>query len=352
MDQNTGRKRKYIFMYPDIARPTIGEIEKGRAPRERLAGFYQLKEQGWDVEISDSRWEGKLAVVRRRFKRYFTIPSVKMFKDWWPADVIVIKDDFSLFLTLSAKILGKKLVYLDSMFAIPKSKIRKYFIKLNLLFSDKIICFSETQANLWANTFGVSRSKFRVSHYCVDVDFYRKNHTSEIKKGKSIIAIGRDVGRDFYILIDAVKEKEFPLTLVTLPYLLSDVDVLPKYVSVKEKLSYEELFRLYSQSSISVVSLKGALTYPSGIRAVMEAMLQGVPVIATRTPVLEEYFSNGEDILFVEAGSAKDLSEKIDSLLKDEALAIKLSERAVSKMEGDFSLVHYVKDLGNYLAKT
>jgi len=121
---------------------------------------------------------------------------------------------------------------------------------------------------------------------------------------------------------------------------------------VRERLSYEELFNVYSQSSISVVSLKGAMTYPSGIRAVMEAMLQGVPVIATRTPVLEEYFSHGEDILFVEVGSKKDLSDKIDFLTENEELSLKLSEKAMAKIEGDFSLSNYVADLGEYLDKT
>ncbi|HDZ14015.1 hypothetical protein LCGC14_1296480 [marine sediment metagenome] len=351
MDQNTVKKRKYIFMYPDIARPTIEEISKGRVPRERLAGLYQLKEQGWDVDISDSRWEGKLSPMRRRFKRYFTIPSVRMFKDWWPADVIVIKDDFSLFLTLSARILRKEIVYLDSMFALPKSKIRRFLLKINLIFSNKIICFSETQANLWAREFDVARSKFLVSHYCVDVEFYMNNRSTKNIRKDQIIAIGRDIGRDFYTLISAVNEKDIPLIIVTLPYLLSKIDVVPKNVSIKERLSYDELFEIYSQSSISVVSLKDFMTYPSGIRAVMEAMLQGVPVIATRTPVLEEYFSHGEDILFVEAGSAKDLSDKIDLLIENNKFSIMLSKNATKKIESDFSLENYVLDLSNYLAK-
>lgn len=346
------RRRKYIFMYPDVKQPTLLDIDQSYAPRERLVGLYELKERGWDVEISDSRWKGWLAGTRRKCKRYFTLPSIATFRDWLPADVVVIKDDFALSLSFGVKILGKKLVYLDSMFSLPNNKIRLILLRLNILLSDRVICFSSTQADLWAKELNVSRSKFSVTRYGLDIDFYRALMPSIVQNGISIVAVGRDVGRDFATLIDVASRKSIDLYLVTLPYLLpKSIDGMPN-VFIKERLSYDRLFELYAQSSIAVVTLSDRLTYPSGIRAVMEGMLLGLPVIATRTPVLEEYFVHGEHILFVEPGSVSDLSEKIDILLKDEALYSMLAKGGRMRMEKDFSLNNYVTALESILEAT
>jgi hypothetical protein len=52
------------------ARAAEAEIAAGRAPRERLTGYYQLQERGWRVAISDGRWMGPFANVRRRMQRF------------------------------------------------------------------------------------------------------------------------------------------------------------------------------------------------------------------------------------------------------------------------------------------
>ncbi|MFT6907214.1 MAG: glycosyltransferase involved in cell wall biosynthesis [Oleiphilaceae bacterium] len=342
-------KHKYVFMYPDIAEPTVKEISEAQVPRERLVGFYQLLERGWDVKISDARWKGPFANLRRKLKRYITLPSIGMFRDWLPADVIVIKDDFSLYLSFVAKLMGKKLVYLDSMFTIPKSPIRNFLIKVNLILADRVICFSSSQADLWSDKYKVKRGKFSCLHYGIDSDFYKKALVNPSAKSKNVLAIGRDTGRDFGVLAEAVRDTEAFLYLVTLPYLLPNfIKDIPN-VQVKERLSYQELIELYQESSISVVPLKGALTYPSGIRAVMEAMALGKPVIATYTPVLAEYFVDDEDIMLVKSGSLSDMSLAIKILLGDESLRCKLVERSYDRLVEEFSVEKYVNNLEKIL---
>ncbi len=343
-------KYKYVFMYPDIAEPTVKEIREGRVPRERLVGFYQLLERGWDVKISDARWKGGFANLRRKLKGFIPLPSVGMFRDWLPADVIVIKDDFSLFLSLCAKLMGKRLVYLDSMFTIPKSLIRIFLIKLNLLLADRVICFSSSQADLWSNKYRVSRSKFHVLYYGIDAEFYKDAIRTPDLESKNVLAVGRDTGRDFGILAEAVKDTDVSLFLVTLPYLLPSFIKDMSNVHVKERLSYQELIKLYGQSKISIVPLKDELTYPSGIRAVMEAMALGKPVIATYTPVLAEYFSHGEDIFLVKSKSISEMSKAIESLLNEKSLRAKLVNNSYAKLTQDFTVDKYVNSLERYLS--
>lgn len=338
-------KEKFVFMFPDIAGPTVRKIKEGAVPVEMLNGYYQLLEAGWNVTISDARWEGSFAKIRRKQSRFITVPSFGMFRDWLPADVIVVKDDFSLFLSLCAKLMGKKLIYLDAMFAFPKRPMKNFFIKLNLLLADRVICFSTTQARSWAVKYGVSLKRFSVLKYSIDAKFYNdvpKPHYGEASK---VIAIGRDVGRDFNVLVEAVKDRNIFLYLITLPYLLpKDADNMAN-VQVEQRLSYEELMNLYQESAISIIPLTGELAYPSGIRAVMEAMALGKPVIATYTPVLAEYFVSGEEIIFVNAKSKAELSGAIEKLLGSGKWQKDLAENAYKKLLEEYTVEKYVSEL-------
>ncbi|GAA0839867.1 hypothetical protein GCM10009113_04030 [Marinobacter szutsaonensis] len=340
---------KFVFMFPDIAEPTVHELEQGNIPKEILNGYYQLLENGWDVTISDARWKGPFAKLRRKIKRFITLPSLGMFRDWLPADVIVIKDDFSLSLSLCAKLMGKKLVYLDAMFSFPKRAIRNVLIKLNLLLADRVICFSRTQAESWSIKYGVPQSKFSVLRYSIDAEFYQGAVEKHVEDSNKVIAIGRDLGRDFETLAEAVRDKDISLYLVTLPYLLPVSVSNIANVHVKQRLNYSELMDLYQQSVASIVPLIGELTYPSGIRAVMEAMAVGKPVIATRTPVLAEYFTEGEEITFVKAKCTSDMVNAIEILMRSKKLQRKLIDNAHKKLCDEYNVEKYVHDLQRIL---
>ncbi|WP_148862581.1 glycosyltransferase family 4 protein [Marinobacter fonticola] len=351
MDTSNAKNRKYVFLYPDIATPTIAEIEAGRAPRERLTGFYQLLRRGWDVNISDKRWQGKFASIRKKLKRFVFIPSFGMVRDCLPADVIVVKDDFSLGLTLLAKLLGKKIVYLDSMFKFPKNRIRDWLVKLNLLLANQVICFSQSQADLWASHYSISRARFHALSYGMDLDFYSTGKMRQKASPPQVLSIGRDVGRDFSVLTRAVADLNVSLNLITLPYLLPAQSDLSANTHVHERVSYDTLMSLYSQASIAVVPLKSELSYPSGIRAVMEAVLLGVPVISTYTPVLEEYFSPDEEMLYIPPGDVDRMRSEIERLAKDDALAERLSTAALEKIRSRFSVDIYGDQLEEVLEK-
>jgi glycosyltransferase involved in cell wall biosynthesis len=337
-------------MYPDVASGTIKHLENGTYPRERLHGYFQLKQLGWDVSISDSRWTGRSGKIRRRFRKFFHLPSIGMLRDWKDADVIVVKDNFSLILTLQAKSLGKRIVYLDSMFLLPKRKIRALLNKRNILLADAVICFSETQADLWSQIYSIDRSMFKVLRYSMDCDFYKAGANASGARESDvpiIVSVGRDPGRDFASLISAISPTKSKLKLVTLPYLLPDN--CDASVEVLQNLSYDELFALYRSASVAVVPLVSNVTYPSGIRAVMEAMLLGVPVVATWTPVLAEYFTDGEDLLFVKPDSPVALRESIDRIISDPVLAAHLRQNALRTMEETYRVEDYGKALAEVL---
>ncbi|WP_111641481.1 glycosyltransferase family 4 protein [Marinimicrobium alkaliphilum] len=341
---------KYVFLYPDVASPAVQQIERGEIPKERLTGFYQLKMMGMNVAISDHRWSSGLSGLRRFARRYIQIPSVGLLRDFWKADVIVVKDEFSPLQSFLARLMGKRIVYLDTLFKLPESRVKRKLLKIAIKWSDGVIALSSSQARLWSQSLTIPSGRIIPLYYAMDCDFYPYTEKLNSSKERHIISIGRDVGRDFGSLMQAVSKTDATLDLVTLPYLLPENAAESSRINIYERLSYKELFETYSRSCVAVVPLKAGISYPSGIRAVMEAMLMGIPVVATRTPVLEEYFSEGEDIVFSEPDNPDSLLVGIASLMNDNQLSDRIRKNARKKVVSQYNVEEYGKDLASALS--
>jgi len=338
-------KKSVVFMYPDIASPTIRELDCGKAPKEQLSGFYQLRERGWSVRISDARWTARTSKIRRKLRRFIHWPSWRTIIDWNESDIVVIKDEFSIIFTLLIKLLGKNVVYLDTMFAIPKRKWRRFFIRFSLKHADQIIALSKYQSKQWAMEFSVPHSTFLTAPYCLDTSFYDLGSEPKPTRPMYVLSVGRDLGRDFNTLIQAVKLAKLHLKIVTLPYLLPDNIATNKFVEVLERLSYSELFKLYRHASLVIVPLKAGIDYASGIRAVMESLALGLPTIATRTPILDEYFVEDFDLVMCMPEDPEALASNIQRMLSNDDFRKRLASNGRSTMKNLYKLSNYTSVL-------
>ncbi|MCJ2179791.1 glycosyltransferase family 4 protein [Novosphingobium album (ex Hu et al. 2023)] len=127
-----------------------------------------------------------------------------------------------------------------------------------------------------------------------------------------LLAVGNDPQRDWATLIDAVAGMpDWHLRIVsqTCPSRLAEgvdnVEILP--VS-----SNEELMSLYSSADLAIVPLVTNF-HASGITALEEAVLMGIPVIASDTGGLHAYFSD-DMVTYVEPGNHADMRAAIEVL--------------------------------------
>jgi glycosyltransferase involved in cell wall biosynthesis len=266
-------------------------------------------------------------------------------------DVIIVKDEFSLITTLVCRLLGKKIIYKDSMFQMPTRFWKRWSVFMNLRMASTIICYSKHQAKVWEKRFKLKDGVIKTLHYCVDTTFYPE---IEYKPPYSqhAISVGRDPGRDYICLSRAVQINHLNTVLVTLQYLLSEEIKSNKNIKIFERLSYARLFELYSDSFISVVPLCKDLDYPTGIRAVLESQVLGIPVIATRTPVLVEYFEENEEIIFVDADDEGALASAMREISSNDQLAYKISNAGKTKARSLYNMQNYSKDFENILIST
>src|SRR5690625_7466393 len=94
-----------------------------------------------------------------------------MLKHWSKNEVIIVKDRFSLVYSLLAKLLGKKIVYLDTMFQLPTNKLKRLLLKHAIRHSDLVISLSNTQCDHWAQELQLPSAKLESMNYTIDCSF-------------------------------------------------------------------------------------------------------------------------------------------------------------------------------------
>lgn len=350
LDEQAKPRLVFDFVRPPTKK--LLEVDNGEAPRESLLGYVQLRERGWPLSASDDRWHGRLGAIRQKLLFTAEIPSFKMVAAWKAADVVVVTTRISFILALVAKLLNKKIVFLDAMCEeVPKRLWRRLPIKWALGMADACIGLSRSQAHHWAERLNVPESVFSPVNYGIDAGFYKRSDDCSAHGDVKpyMLAVGRDPRRDFDTLVEAAKTLGWELKLVTPAYLVPKSVSSSGCVHVFDSLPYDELFELYANARCAVIPIRRDTTYMSGIRATMEAMLLGCPVVASRTPGMEDYFTGGEDVIYFEPERSDDLVSAIRRLIEDAELRERLTKNAKSKVVQSYSVSNYADALEKIL---
>ena len=95
------------------------------------------------------------------------------------------------------------------------------------------------------------------------------------------------------------------------------------------RIENEEMPRYYQEASIFVLpSLNEGMS-----NAMLEALSSGLPIIATNTGGTKELVKDGENGFIIKMKDAKDIADKIETLIKDENLRREMGENSRKKAE-------------------
>lgn len=330
-------KKKLLYLFPNFAEWRSADVERGLLPSERLYGAFELRQRGWDVLISDSRWYGPMSKLRLKYKRIFEIPSLSTMQDMRSSDIVVIKDDFSITLLMEAMLVNKPVVYLDAMFELPCTLRRRRAVAYNLKRAKAVCCYSKLQADQWAEAFGIPFTRFTILPYCIDSDFYPEV-VRQPADPPYVLAIGRDLGRDYGTLVQACDQLGIDLKLITLPYLVPKQTTDYASIEILQNITYSQLFALYSKARMTVIPLKANITYPSGIRNLLESAALGVPTIVSSTLVLPEYLQHEEHVLYTIPENIPSLVYMMRWTLHNFLLAEDMAARAANKVHNNYTM--------------
>lgn len=163
------------------------------------------------------------------------------------------------------------------------------------------------------------------------------------QKPLRILAVGNDRHRDWKTLVDVVKRRpDFALTILSGSVPRRLVADIPN-VDVHLAKSNLELKSAFAAASVVCVPLQENL-HASGITAIEEAVLAGVPVIASDTGGLRHYFSDKE-IRYIPVGDQAALLDALIEILECPERAREMAIRAQGRMgRGGLGTDEYILD--------
>ncbi|HQU07452.1 MAG: hypothetical protein B7X04_00570 [Parcubacteria group bacterium 21-54-25] len=210
----------------------------------------------------------------------------------------------------------------------------------------RIVCISRAQLEDFAHR-GISHKRLIFVPFGIDADFYANMDKS--REESLILSVGRDLGRDYSTLIEAVKKSDRQFLIVTAHKNLPKETRLPSNVSVRYSLPLIQLRDLYARARLVVVASKDERepvgSDCSGQTVILDAMAAGRPVIATDRAWIHDYFTVGKEILIVPPSDPKALTAAIERLWRDDALRESLARAGQKKVREKYTTRTFARAL-------
>ena len=163
-----------------------------------------------------------------------------------------------------------------------------------------------------------------------DGDFDRARASAE--PGRYVFS-GGGTGRDFGTLIEALRETDVRLEIVTFsPGTLGWEGELPANVRVEWRMPVPQFLTRLAGAAVVVVPLASADS-DFGQTTVVQALSLAKPVVATRAPSVVDYVEDEREGLLVEAGDVAGLRRAVLRLLGDDDLRSRCERHARERAE-------------------
>jgi glycosyltransferase involved in cell wall biosynthesis len=305
--------------------------------RSRLSKVWKLLQLAPEYDCILFFYDVRLLVIFWLFYyvRYQTNPSDRMFFTTFLCDV----SSFAKFSYLSKNWIREKLRFIF-YFAFTR------MVKI-------IVVHSSTEIDLYANTFHLHRNHFEFIPYFVRRDALSfKHQTMALPAAQYILAAGRS--RDFHTFIAALRDTPFHGVIIGGQ---EDKDVflqedLPPNVDAYFEIPFQQYRAWIAGAKVFVVPLFADRVIRSlGQIATFEAIANHIPVIASRTFQLSDYFIDGIEILFYQAENSNELRKQIERIMGEQLLGKQLAKRAYSRMLTQYTDEQYTKSLLQLLCR-
>ena len=169
--------------------------------------------------------------------------------------------------------------------------------------------------------------------FCADTDYFAPKPS--VPQDIDLLAVGQDGGRDYATLFDAVRGTEMIVDIVC-PVNYLPPDIPQDNVRLHGVVDSRKYAAMLRRAKVVVVPTHER-AYPTGQSVALEASATGACVVVTGTTPLREYFTNGQDALFVDVHDPVDLRGRLQQALADEALRRRLGAGARANVTTRFT---------------
>jgi glycosyltransferase involved in cell wall biosynthesis len=326
---------KVAFVYANPRALLLEEIAAGRAPDTGLLGQNHIAREGVEAVIHRPR-------LRRRERRAGLLHRItwnarELTVPWELGEADVACSSLVNLMPLAARVRGRPrtLVFNVSICTTYQRRGRagRRALAASVNAACRIVCFAEAQRERLLEQTGVAEERVSTLLLGVDERFFRPG--SPPADGY-VLAVGRDLARDYATFVDAVQALPRRAILVASSRNLVGV-ATPPNVEVRLDVDYPELRDLYAGAACVVIP-----THPeghphgadcSGQTALLDAMAMGRPVVVSERRTLREYATNGVNALTVPPADPTALRAAVEEMLADRDQAEALGAAARTAIE-------------------
>lgn len=294
------------------------KFEKGQIlglNEESPYGYKRIENYGHEITFSNSSGNSVFSRVIRKISGLNLIGALKNKGKIFQADIVwthLETDTFAVaFLSLFSKkkiyILGQSVWLIDQWKSYPFYK--KYLYK-RLVERIDVLTFHSPLNCLRAKEI-FSRSRIEIVKFGIPSESKIPVRSSQQRKSTilNLVSVGNDIHRDWLSIINLVENRE----TLSLSILSTSIDVNliqnSHNVSIKKFYKNEDYLSFLSSCDVMLVPLKRNL-HASGLTAIQEAILLGIPVVVTNVGGLDYYFDDSMVTFYNE-------SSELDSIFED-----------------------------------
>lgn len=200
--------------------------------------------------------------------------------------------------------------------------------------ADAVVCFADSQRDRLLAQTGADPARVHSVPLGVDERFLRM--TCPPPSDGHVLAVGRDLARDYGTLAAAVAGLDARIVLVTSPRNLQGIE-LPAGVDVRFDVSPVELRSLYDGARCVVIPTR-AESFPygadcTGQTVLLDALAMGRPVVVSERSTLRGYVEPDRTALVVPPEEPQALRDALERILRDETLRAMLGSAGRNLVE-------------------
>lgn len=331
---------RVLYLFAGPRRKHYEDYKKGKTPGIDLVGLDQMSNYG----IAATFLENRLTEFLRKIS--FNLVQLPVLFQLRSCDVIFAGSGvFTLFIIkFIFRLKRPKWIiyntYLTNLLKRNTKGLKAWIIKKAIFSADAIVSPSSSQSDFLASI-GLPPEKNYCLPYGIDYDFFDKQKEEVKTVDRYIFSSGRDVGRDYRTLIEAVKDLPVNLLIATLPRNLNGVGEWPANVSVShfDQIKMTSLLKGAEFVVIPTISEEELVGSDcSGQYALLRSMACGKAIITSARSTLTDYFSTGQHGLTFSPGKVEELRRAILLLWNNPIQAKVMGKAGRSKIETQLSI--------------
>ena len=197
---------------------------------------------------------------------------------------------------------------------------------------DEVVHFSPNQTAVYRDVLGIPEDRVTFVPFGIDDDYFTPQDADD--EGY-VLAVGRDRGRDWPTLFDAVRGTDLDVRVVCRPEDIDGLDV-PANVTLLGVVDRSTYRDLTARARLVVVATR-PLAYPTGQSVTLESMAMGKCCVVTGTPAMAAYLNDGIDAVVVPPHDSERLREALETAVADPDLRKRLGVAARDAVEQRFN---------------